>query len=46
MTEHLSRKENSLKSREKQSAVSNYMSQIFGSEVGHEQERQHLNMTQ
>ena len=46
MTEHLSRKENSLKNREKQSAVSNYMSQIVGSEVGQEQEREHLNMTQ
>ena len=45
MTEHPPRKEYSLRSREKQSAVSNYVSQIVRSEVGQEQGRQHLNMT-
>ena len=46
MTEHLPRKEYSLRSREKQSAVSNYVSQIVRSEVSQEQGRQHLNMMQ
>ena len=44
MTEHPPRKEYSLRSREKQSAVSNYVSQIVRSEVGQEQGRRHLNM--
>ena len=39
MTEHPPRKEYSLKSREKQSAVSNYVSQIVRSEVGQKQGR-------
>ena len=46
MTEQPPRKEYSLRSGEKQSAVSNYVSQIVRSEVGHEQQGQHLNMTQ
>ena len=46
MTEHSSRKEHNLRSREKQSAVSNYVSQIVRSDVDQGQERQHLNMTQ
>ena len=46
MTEHPPRKEYSLRSIEKQSAVSNYVSQIVRSELGQEQERQHLNMAQ
>ena len=46
MTEHSPRKDYSLRSREKQSAVSNYVSQIVRSEVDQEQQRQHLNMTQ
>ena len=45
MTEHPPRKEYR-RSREKQSAVSNYVSQIVRSELGQGQERQHLNMTQ
>ena len=45
MTEHPPRKEYSLRSREKQSAVSSYVSQIVRSEVGQEQGIQHLNMT-
>ena len=44
MTEHPPRKEYR-RSREKQSAVSNYVSQIVRSELGQGQERQHLNMT-
>ena len=44
MTEHPPRKEYSLRSREKQSAVSNYVSQIVRSEVGQEQGRRHLTM--
>ena len=46
MAEHPLRKEYSLRSREKQSAVSSYVSQVVRSEVGQEQGRQHLNMTQ
>ena len=46
MTEQPPRKEYSLRSAEKQSAVSNYVSQIVRSELGHEQQGQHLNMTQ
>ena len=45
-TEHPPRKAYSLKNRVKQSAVSNYVNQIVKSEVGQEQERQHLSMTQ
>ena len=45
-TEHPPRKKYSLRSREKQSAVSNYVNQIVRSEVGQGQERQHLNMAQ
>ena len=46
MTKHTPRKEYSLRSKQKQSAVSNYVSQIVRSEVDQEQRRQHLNMTQ
>ena len=46
ITEHSLRKEYSLRSREKISDVSNYVSRIARSEVGQGQERQHLNMTQ
>ena len=46
MTEHAPWKEHGLRSREKQSAVSNYVSQIVRSEIGQEKERQHLNTTQ
>ena len=41
MTEHPPTKEYNLRSREKQSAVSNYVSQIVRSEVGQRQQRQH-----
>ena len=46
MTQHPPRKYYNVRSREKQSAVSNYVSQIVRNEVGQEQEKQHLNMTQ
>ena len=46
MTEHPPRKEYNLRSREKQSAVSYYVSQIVRSDVDQGQERQHLNMLQ
>ena len=46
MTEHPSRKEYSLRSREKQSLVSNYVSQVVRSEKDLGQEKQHLNMAQ
>ena len=46
MTEHSSRKEYSLRSREKQSLVSNYVSQVVRSEKDLGQEKQHLNMAQ
>ena len=46
ITEHSLRKEYSLRSREKISDVSNYVSRIARSEVGQGQERQYLNMTQ
>ena len=42
MTEHPLKKDYSLRSREKQLAMSNYVSQIVRSEVDQEQERQHL----
>ena len=42
MTEHPLKKDYSLRSREKQLAMSNYVSQIVKSEVDQEQERQHL----
>ena len=44
--ERPSQKEYSLRSREKQSAVSNYVSQIVRNEVAQKQERHHLNMRQ
>ena len=44
MTERPLRKEYSPRSIEKQSAVSNYVSQVVRKEVGQEEERQHLNM--
>ena len=44
MTEHLPRKEYSLRSREERSAVSYYVNQVVKNEVVQEQERQHLNM--
>ena len=46
MTEHPLRKEYSLRRREKESAVSNYVSQIVRSEVDQEEQTQHLNVTQ
>ena len=46
MEEHPPMKKYGLRSREKRSAVSNCVSQIVRSEVGQEQERQHLNMMQ
>ena len=46
MTEHPPRKEYSLRSMEKQSPVSNYVSQIVRSEKDQGKERQHLNITQ
>ena len=46
MTENPPRKKYSLRSRKKQSAVSNYVSQIVRNEVDQEQGRRHLNMTQ
>ena len=44
MIKHPARKVYSLRSREKQSAMSNYVSQIVRGEVDQEQERQNLNM--
>ena len=41
MTEHPPTKEYNLRSREKQSAVSNYVSQIVRSDVDQRQQRQH-----
>ena len=46
MTEHPLRKEYSLRRREKQSAVSNYVIQIVRDAVDQEEQRQHLNVTQ
>ena len=45
MTERPPRKEYSLRSREKQPALSNYVNQVGRNEVGQEQDR-HLNMKQ
>ena len=45
MTENPPRKEYSLRSREKQPALSNYVNQVGRNEVGQEQDR-HLNMKQ
>ena len=46
MTKHPLRKEYSLRRREKQSAVSNYVIQIVRGEADQEEQRQHLNVTQ
>ena len=46
MTERPPQKEYSLRSREEQSVVSNYVSQIVRNEVAQKQERHHLNMRQ